>query len=261
METDERSTDYWRISVDSVGGKSTAPPALVNLEVRIARRIVIPTDLLSGGDSGIEMALKGLGLNDVLKLSEAVRAMTAEVRSFINTGWMMAPGGQFSAKSLAALSVASERKVTWKVEGDFNPGGTSYGVINCGGYEIRFPVTEESIDRIEAQAIQMKLDAEAVIRSPTSSRAEREAAGVALDAALCVVGAGAVIGGLRDPLTILGTIKSCYDATKAIKDAIDEATKRAAEAAEKAQQRAGQNDSSSGAEEGFRKVGKDLYQG
>lgn len=250
--------DQWRLSVDTVkvaNGTTGIPPALINLDFTITRRLVIPSNLGGGDSENAARALFDLGLRNVWDIVRQAKDLSPEIRSMIDSGWIDAPEGQFSTSALAQLTQAAEGKMTWKVVGSFDEVGRCEGIISCGGYEVRVPLTRATIDAVQQRVAQQRDLATAVLNNPASSDAEKKAAEVAVHAALCVVGIGVIVGGVRDPLTILGTADQCYEAYDEIKAAIDAAAKKAAEAKAEAALRGGESDAPEGTGDGFRKEG------
>ncbi len=244
------STDKWRFYVDSLPAEArdlAESPALINIEVVMRRRVVIPTDLGIEDRQRVDRALAAMGLTEIQEIIDVVKIMSPSQRRFVGADWTDAPGDQFENPAVNELCSVSSKHLTWRIEGDASPKGTMTVVISGGGYERREKVPRQDFERVEAGWKAKKEMYESVVENPASTPDVVDAAIVGGAVAACMYGLGRGIA-FRDPFSALAGVYACMEAWDKHQDDL----KAAAEAAEKAKRdKTGTVDFQPG-EEGFR---------
>lgn len=260
---DPRSADFppkdkWRLYVDSLppeDGQQGFPAGLINLEVIIRRRVVIPTDLGSEDVAEVSRALTALGLEDVSAIFEAVKGLSPQQRKYVSAGWTDAADGQFDDRSVSELCKMAGARITWRLEGDPSPAGAIFAVLSSGGYEQRVRITRDTVEEVDEYWVVARDEAEKIKDNPGSTPAKRDAARVAVAIGICMVGVGGGLAAKNAGAILTGAV-ACFEAYDAMMDTLEEEKRRQAEAeAETAGRATGREPTFRGGENDFRRAG------
>jgi len=216
------ATDKWRLYVESLpedpADPGAMPDALINLEVVIRRRIVIPSH---NNIDELDYRLRELGLKDVSAIIDAAKKLTPRQRRYVSADWTDALGGQFDNDHLAALMRITSGTMTWRVEEDPSPKEVMYGVISCDGYELRQAMTKDNIESLKKTWMERETEAALIENDAARTPEERAAARVTLAVAACFLGPAAIAGAARVGGAILWSLAR-WAAKKLAKEGVDE---------------------------------------